>query len=117
MTTWMWADPEDMLRMSEGATSKGWPVPPLDDMMEVDTRWGRMPLWKCRAMCIAYTQTAIADSLDNNSGTLRDEDKPPPLAADDRRIVHVGFPFASDQACRPASPCGALACVPPTEGG
>jgi hypothetical protein len=63
-----------------------WVVPPLDEMMDVDTQWGRMPLWKCRAMCIAYTQTAIADSAcdDRPQVTGADpEDSAPPLAADE----------------------------------
>ena len=64
-----------------------WTVPPLNDLMDVDTRWGRMPLWKCRAMSLAYTQTAIADAADTKDDqplTTRADPKeePPPLAAD-----------------------------------
>jgi hypothetical protein len=62
---------------------QSWVVPPLDDLMDVDTPWGRMPLWKCRAMSIAYTQTAIADSAVGQQKTpVKDEDQPPRLAAD-----------------------------------
>jgi hypothetical protein len=43
-------------------TEPSTPLPPLDDLMEVTTPWGRMQLWKARAMCLAYTQTAIADA-------------------------------------------------------
>jgi hypothetical protein len=55
------------------------PLPPLDDLLGVTTPWGRMQLWKARAMCLAYTQTVIADA---DTTPLRDEDKPPELAAD-----------------------------------
>jgi hypothetical protein len=47
-----------------------------------------MPLWKCRAMSIAFTQRAIADaataSKDDLPQTTRADpkDEPPPLAAD-----------------------------------
>jgi hypothetical protein len=27
-------------------------LPPLDDLIEVTTPWGRMQLWKARAMCL-----------------------------------------------------------------
>jgi hypothetical protein len=39
-----------------------WVVPPLDDLMDVHMPWGRCPPWKAKAMCLAYTQIAIADA-------------------------------------------------------
>jgi hypothetical protein len=73
-----------------------WTVPPLSDLMEVDTQWGRMPLWKCRAMSLAYTQRAIADAADDQPQTPADpKDAPPPLAADaDASFTGGGFEVA-----------------------
>jgi hypothetical protein len=72
------------------------PLPPLSDLMDVDTTWGRIPLWKARAMRLAYTQTAmpIATRADDaatapaivpakrKGNGMSDERKPPPLKAD-----------------------------------
>jgi hypothetical protein len=56
------------------------PLPPTDDLEDVQTPWGVLPRWKARALAIGEIQAVINDSATKQP--LTDEEKPPPLAAD-----------------------------------
>jgi hypothetical protein len=59
-------------------------TPPANDLDDVLTPWGVLPRWKARALAIAELQTIVNDAAEEAAPRtlLRDEDKPPPLAAD-----------------------------------
>ena len=56
-------------------------LPPIDEMMEVDTAYGRIPLWKAKALMVGRIQYVLNDAAEAKH-PLTDEEKPPPLAAD-----------------------------------
>jgi hypothetical protein len=49
-------------------------------MEDVQTQWGILPRWKARALALAEIQAVINDAAET---PLTDEEKPPPLAADE----------------------------------
>jgi hypothetical protein len=40
------------------------PIPPIDDMADVQTPWGILPRWKARALALAEIQTVINDAAE-----------------------------------------------------
>jgi hypothetical protein len=56
-------------------------IPPIDEMMEVDTAFGRIPLWKAKALMIGRIQHVLNDAVQQS--TAPKDEQPPALAADD----------------------------------
>jgi hypothetical protein len=61
------------------------PVSPADEFVTVDTQYGPMEKWKARALAIGWFQRAVQEVRDDSVDVtpLKEEDKPPPLAADE----------------------------------
>jgi hypothetical protein len=78
--------------------------PPSDDLKDVHTAWGVMPKWKARALAIGEIQRMISDATDDGGmperTPLRDEDKPPDVAADQRRSALLDNIVRRDIAAR-----------------
>jgi hypothetical protein len=63
-------------------------VPPIDEMMEVDTAMGRLPLWKAKALMVGRIQHVLNDAV--QASTAPADERPPPPAAD-ASFTGVGF--------------------------
>jgi hypothetical protein len=55
-------------------------LPPIDDMLEVDTAYGRLPLWKAKALMVGRIQHVLNDAVQQTTAPA--DERPPPLAAD-----------------------------------
>jgi hypothetical protein len=73
------------------------PPPPIaEDMEDVQTSWGILPRWKARALALGEIQAVVNelhggvtirnDAVGVGASALHDEQKPPPLAADDVEV-------------------------------
>jgi hypothetical protein len=56
------------------------PLPPIDEMMEVDTAYGRLPLWKAKALMVGRIQHVLNDAVQSSTAPV--DERPPALAAD-----------------------------------